>query len=232
MIDYVEQYLEAKRLVIEQNRPTCQKRFFEHVADKFLAFAKEKLDENEFKVAFDVLKGKPLPEIGAEMGCSGDSIRRSWHKIEPVLLEQIDFPAYRNENKTLSDENAKLRNENAKLREEVERLRTKIIELERTRDLSPTPFSTPLSELGFSTGTQIGLSDLGCKTLGDLVQLDELTIMKTRRLGPTVTAKIKDKLQPLGLHLGMDLLHMSDEDFTAIIDKLKAYLNKFLNTND
>lgn len=74
MIDYVEQYLEAKRLVIEQNRPTCQKRFFEHVADKFLAFAEEKLDENEFKVAFDVLKGKPLPEIGAEMGCSGDSI--------------------------------------------------------------------------------------------------------------------------------------------------------------
>ena len=104
--------------------------------------------------------------------------------------------------------------------------------MQRTRDLSPTPFSTPLSELGFSTGTQIGLSDLGCKTLGDLVQLDELTIMKTRRLGPTVTAKIKDKLQPLGLHLGMDLMHMSDEDFTAIIDKLKAYLNKFLNTND
>ena len=232
MIDYVEKYLEAKRLVIEQNRPTCQKRFFEHVADKFLAFAKEKLDENEFKMAFDVLKGKPLPEIGAEMGYSVDSIRRSWHKIEPVLLEQIDFPAYRNENKTLSDENAKLRNENAKLQEEVERLRTKIIELERTRDLSPTPFSTPLSELGFSTGTQIGLSDLGCKTLGDLVQLDKLTIMKTRRLGPTVTAKIKDKLQPLGLHLGMDLMHMSDEDFTAIIDKLKAYLNKFLNTND
>ena len=24
MKDYVEQYLEAKRLVIEQNRPTCQ----------------------------------------------------------------------------------------------------------------------------------------------------------------------------------------------------------------
>ena len=232
MKDYVEQYLEAKRLVIEQNRPTCQKRFFQHVADKFLAFAEEKLTEKELKVASGILKGKPLPEIGAEMGCSGDSIRLCWHKIEPVLLEQIDFPAYRNENKTLSDENAKLRDENAKLREEVERLRTKIIELERTRDLSPTPFSTPLSELGFSTGTQIGLSDLGCKTLGDLVQLDELTIMKTRRLGPTVTAKIKDKLQPLGLHLGMDLMHMSDEDFTAIIDKLKAYLNKFLNTND
>ena len=92
--------------------------------------------------------------------------------------------------------------------------------MERTRDLSPTPFSTPLSELGFSTGTQIGLSDLGCKTLGDLVQLDELTIMKTRRLGPTVTVKIKDKLQSLGLHLGMDLMHMSDEAFTAIINKL------------
>jgi hypothetical protein len=44
--------------------------------------------------------------------------------------------------------------------------------------------------------------------------------MKTRRLGPTVTAKIKDKLQPLGLHLGMDLMHMSDEEFTAIINKL------------
>ena len=210
MKDYVEQYLEAKRLVIEQNRPTCQKRFFQHVADKFLAFAEEKLTEKELKVASGILKGKPLPEIGAEMCCSGDSIRLCWHKIEPVLLEQIDFPAYRNENKTLSAENAKLR-------EEVERLRTKIIELERTRDLSSTPFSTPLSELGFSTGTQIGLSDLGCKTLGDLVQLDEMTIMKTRRLGPTVTAKIKKKLQTLGLHLGMDLMHMSDEDFTALI---------------
>ena len=51
MKDYVEQYLEAKRLVIEQNRPTCQKRFFQHVADKFLAFAEEKLTEKELKVA-------------------------------------------------------------------------------------------------------------------------------------------------------------------------------------
>jgi hypothetical protein len=31
------------------------------------------------------------------------------------------------------------------------------------------------------------------------------------------TAKIKKKLQTLGLHLGMDLMHMSDEDFTALI---------------
>ena len=104
MKDYVEQYLEAKRLVIEQNRPTCQKRFFQYFADKFLAFAEEKLTEKELKVASGILKGKPLPEIGAEMGCSGDSIRLCWHKIEPVLLEQIDFPAYRNDNKTLSDD--------------------------------------------------------------------------------------------------------------------------------
>ena len=107
MKDYVEQYLEAKRLVIEQNRPTCQKRFFQHVADKFLAFAEEKLTEKELKVASGILKGKPLPEIGAEMGYSGDSIRLYWHKIEPVLLEQIDFPAYRNENKTLREEGRK-----------------------------------------------------------------------------------------------------------------------------
>ena len=107
MKDYVEQYLEAKRLAIEQNRPTCQKRFFQHVADKFLAFAEEKLTEKELKVASGILKGKPLPEIGAEMGCSGDSIRLCWHKIEPVLLEQIDFPAYRNENKTLREEGRK-----------------------------------------------------------------------------------------------------------------------------
>ena len=107
MKDYVEKYLETKRLVIEQNRPTCQKRFFQHVAEKFLAFAKEKLTEKEVKVASGVLKGKPLPEIGAEMGYSGDSIRLYWHKIEPVLLEQIDFPAYRNENKTLREEGRK-----------------------------------------------------------------------------------------------------------------------------
>ena len=56
MKDYVEQYLEAKRLVIEQNRPTCQKRFFQHVADKFLAFAEEKLTEKELKVASGILK--------------------------------------------------------------------------------------------------------------------------------------------------------------------------------
>ena len=88
MKDYVEQYLEAKRLVIEQNRPTCQKRFFQHVAEKFLAFAKEKLTEKEVKVASGVLKGKPLPEIGAEMGYSGDSIRLYWHKIEPVMKKR------------------------------------------------------------------------------------------------------------------------------------------------
>ena len=58
MKDYVEQYLEAKRLVIEQNRPTCQKRFFEHVADKFLAFAEEKLTEKELKVASGILDAR------------------------------------------------------------------------------------------------------------------------------------------------------------------------------
>ena len=44
---------------------------------------------------------------------------------------------------------------------------------------------------------------------------------RVRFFGPTVTAKIKDKLQPLGLHLGMDLMHMSDEEFTAIISRLQ-----------
>ena len=97
----------------------------------------------------------------------------------------------------------------------------KIHELQRPRDFLSTPFNTDISKLGLTINSQIGLSELGCKNLGDLVQLDAMTVRRTRKLGPTVAFRIEEQLKTMGLHFGMDLIHMSDEDFDDLVHRLQ-----------
>ena len=198
----------------ETKNQLVQKKFIHHVLESMLVIAKEKLSDKELMIASGLLEGKTMPEMGAEMGYTGERIRQFWQEIEPVLLEQIDFPAIR-------EENQMLRNENAQLKEENEKLTAKIHELQRPRDFLSTPFNTDISKLGLTINSQIGLSELGCKNLGDLVQLDAMTVRRTRKLGPTVAFRIEEQLKTMGLHFGMDLIHMSDKDFDDLVHRLQ-----------
>ena len=259
----------------KDNHLSVQKRFLLRVIDGLISMAEDQLSEKDAQIAADILRGKSTIEISKGRGCTPESVRQSWCRIEPILLERFDQTALLEKNQALRkekqvldeekqalhDENDKLNkkikelekdikratyhrgslaspdgadtsrlmisenlalhNENARLRREIELLKAELTEDEHSRTLYSTPFATDISELGFTHRIVVALSELGCKTLGDVVQCDAMTIQMYRKLGRSALLSIQSRLRDMGLKLGMDLKNMSDEEFNAHVERLK-----------
>src|SRR5262245_44450541 len=62
-----------------------------------------------------------------------------------------------------------------------------------------------IDELGFSNRIQTCLVDLGVKTVGDLVQTPELSLVAKRNFGRKSLLEVRAKLAELGLSLGLTI---------------------------
>jgi DNA-directed RNA polymerase subunit alpha len=60
-------------------------------------------------------------------------------------------------------------------------------------------------EVGLSQRTAICLTTANIARIGDLVQMNEIELMRTPHVGPTALHEIKVMLAGLQLHLGMEV---------------------------
>lgn len=117
--------------------------------------------------------------------------------------------------------------ENLELKAEISRLKDEIRRLQidrRNRDLQATPFAKDLLDLGFSAPIYKSLMEAGCKTLADLLQYDAIRLLNIPNIGFSSVRKIKERLDLMGLSLGMDVYIMSDRDYNALVEKVNKIL--------
>ena len=213
----------------KDNEYNLQKRFLQKVFDCLITKARNYLSPKETRIAIELRRGDSTAEIGKKISRTSESVRHSWYKIEPILLEKFDNPTLQDENmvlreeiQTLTKDKQSLSDENNELIQKIDELEKELIKNSKHRALLSTPFGTDINSLGFSVRVTNGLMAINCKTLGDLVQFDLLTLTKAPKLGLRSVRDIEETLHNLGLRLGMDLVRMTDEEFDAHVERLNS----------
>jgi hypothetical protein len=195
---------------------TIRDRMLRSIIDQTIAIANDKLDKKDAEMVSSLLYGKSSLEIAKEMGYNDLYVRNHLHKAIPIIIDSLDYSALREENQRLLEENRELSEELNQIRERKQP--------SMLRNIRNTPFEVRIEKMDFSVRVINGLSELDCFTLADLVTTDELSLMKSRRMGGGSVNEIKSKLESLGLRLGMNLNRMSDGDFAKLVERLKPLM--------
>ena len=91
----------------------------------------------------------------------------------------------------------------------------------RDQTLQAAPFTRDLLDFGFSPHFY---RRSGIKTLADLLEYDENHLLNIPNIGRRAIDKIEERLDMMGLSLGMDLRNMSAQDFDALVENLNDFL--------
>lgn len=215
--DEIEKNEQTVKSLYEDNLWSIQDKFFKELSDSILDSVKDQLSEREFFIVSGVLKGKPTLEIAKEAGCNVETVRHNWHRIAPKLIELINDPTVRQEKEDLAEENQKLKDEINGVKDEIRRQQLN----RRDQALQAAPFTRDLLDFGFSPHFY---RRSGIKTLADLLEYDENHLLNIPNIGRRAIDKIQERLDMMGLSLGMDLRNMSDKDYNALVENVNNFL--------
>lgn len=218
LADEIQQEEQKVKRLYEDGQRTIQDKFFKELTDSIVDTVKDRLSERDFIIVSGVLKGKPTLEIAKEAGCNVETVRHNWHRITPKLIELINDSTVRQEKEDLAEENVK---------DEIRRLKAELSQLQtehRNRDLQASPLAKDLLDFGFSPHIYMTLSESGCKTLVDLLQYDAKRLLSLPNIGFASVRQIKERLDLMGLSLGMDLRTISDQKYDALVEKVNDFL--------
>lgn len=197
----------------QDNLISMQEKFLKELTDSIIDNCKDELCETDLIIVSGILKGRPTLDIANEIGYSTQYVRDSLRRLTPKLLEITINTKVRKEKQDLAEENKKLK-------DEISRLNS----IKHVRDLKSTPFAKDITEFGFEPRICNILIECGCNTLEDLLQYDKKSLLKLPKIGLGSIVAIKERLDQMGLSLGMDLQNMSDKDFNALVKKLNVSL--------
>ena len=216
----IQQEEQKVKRLYEDGQRTIQDKFFKELIDSIVDTVKDRLSERDFIIVSGVLKGKPTLEIAREVGCTMETVRHNWRRITPKLFEFLNYPTVRKEKGDLEEENQKLKNEISRLKDDIRRLQID----HRDQDLQAAPFTRDLLDFGFSPQIYRKLIRSGCITLADLLEYDGKRLLSIPNIGRRAINQIQERLDMMGLSLGMDLRNMSAQDFNALVEKVHDFL--------
>ena len=170
------------------------------------------LREREREILKRTTMGDNPDVIAAEYGISRERVVQIGALAALKISDTTDFEQLVNENKDL-------RENNKKLNEQVDYLNEKLSAYDWDRKLASTIFMKCIGDLPFSVRTQNALKSIYCETLGDVVRLDKIDLMKARNFGKKCFSEIDDYIIKHGLHWGMRLDLMSAEELASLSDK-------------
>ena len=173
------------------------------------------LKDRESGILTEIIKGVKLEDIGNAFGLTRERVMQIATKAANKLASIEDLKQIRDENKTLKEENNRLSKENNLLKKYITDQRITIDAYENSDKLHSTIFEKRLIDLNLTVRTQNGLKSLNCDTLGDVVKLDILMLMKARNFGKKSLTEIDEFIKRLGLHWGMNPEKMSVEELEA-----------------
>lgn len=225
--DEIQQNEQKVKSLYEDNLWSIQDKFFKELSDSIVDTVKDRLSERDFIIVSGVLKGKPTLEIAKEAGCNVETVRHNWHRITPKLIELINDPTVRQEKEDLAEENQKLKNDISRLKDDISGLKDDIRRLQidhREQNILVAPFNRDLLDFGFSPQIYRKLISSGCITLADLLEYDANHLLSIPNIGRRAIDKIEERLDMMGLSLGMDLRNMSAQDFNALVENVNDFL--------
>jgi len=196
-----------------EKRQSIQDRALRSLIDNSVLLAKDTLHDYEADVVSGLLQGKSSIEIAKELDLTREKVRQISLKAMPKFLSHLDYSEVR-------EENNELRKKADELQKEVDSLKQTNSVLGIARKIEGTPLSLELKKYGFSVRTLNKLDSIGCKNLVDVIKLDSITLLNKKNFGKGTIKAIENKLESIGLRLGMNLDSMSDEDFSDIVSRL------------
>lgn len=97
------------------------------------------------------------------------------------------------------------------------------VKMIETMRIPLTTMRIPLTTMNFSVGTMNVLTGNGLQTVGDLVRKTPTDILSMRQAGRKKLSEIEEKLEPMGLKLGMDISRYFVTGANAVIlDNIQA----------
>lgn len=213
LADEIQKRNQKIKSLYDETALSNQDRFLKELIDCIIESVKDQLSDKEFIIVSGVLKGRPTSEIAKEIGRTDNTVWNTWRRVMPKLFDILEYPTVCKEKEDLADENKKLK-------EEIKQLKS----AQRGRNLQATPFAKDLTDFGFPTHLCNKLLEFGCKSLADLLQYDTYHLLNIPKIGASSICQIKERLNLMGLSLGMDLQHMSDEDFNALVKRVNDFL--------
>lgn len=196
-----------------ENKQNIQDRALRSLIDNSVLLAKDTLHNYEADVVSGLLQGKSSIEIAKELDLTRERVRQISLKAIPKFLSHLDYSEVR-------EENNELRKKADDLQKEVDSLKQTNSVLWTAHKIEGTPLSLELKKYGFSVRTLNKLDSIGCKNLADIIKMDSLTLLNKKKFGNGTIKTIENKLESIGLRLGMNLDSMSDEDFSDIVSRL------------
>ena len=196
-----------------ENKQNIQDRALRSLIDNSVLLAKDTLHDYEADVVSGLLQGKSSIEIAKELDLTRERVRQISLKAIPKFLSHLDYSEVR-------EENNELRKKADELQKEVDSLKQTNSVLGIARKIEGTPLSLELKKYGFSVRTLNKLDSIGCKNLADIIKMDSITLLNKKNFGKATIKAIENKLESMGLRLGMNLDSMSDEDFSDIVSRL------------
>ena len=190
-----------------------QDRALRSLIDNSVLLAKDTLHDYEADVVSGLLQGKSCIEIANELNLTRERVRQISLKAIPKFLSHLDYSEVR-------EENNELRKKADELQKEVDSLKQTNSVLRIARKIEGTPLSLELKRYGFSVRTLNNLDSIGCKNLADIIKMDSITLLNKKNFGKGTIKAIENKLESIGLRLGMNLDSMSDEDFSDLVSRL------------
>lgn len=209
--DEIQKWNQKVMNLRQDNLISNQEKFLKELIDSIIDNCKDQLSEVELIIVSGILQGRPTQDIANEIGYTTQYVRHSLRRLTPMLLEITKYAKVRKEKQDLAKENKKLK-------DEIRRLNS----IKYVRDLKLTPFAKDITEFGFQPRICNLLLESGCNTLEDLLQFDERGLLKIPKLGVGSVTVIKERLDQMGLSLGMDLQNMSDKEFNALVKKVSV----------
>lgn len=168
------------------------------------------LSDRELGILSRITMGEKPQDIGVDYGLTIDRVFQIGAKAAAKISDLTEL-------EHLFDENKKLQKENRKLNQQIAILNDRLEKYESESKFSSTIFQKRISDLHLSVRTLNALQSLDCKTLGDVVQLEQSDLMKARNFGKKSLDELDYYITVHGLHWGMRLDLMTAEDLTSYI---------------
>ena len=189
------------------------------------------LTKEERQVLVGLMQGKSYHDISDELQLTYARIHQKEKEATNKILPFLNIA-------DLHLENMRVREENQRLYEEIQRLQAAQVNTAKhtdspskqprtstlSRNFQGTSFDRMIYDIGLTYRYLKPLSELGIRTIGDLVKLDKMTLVRSPKIGYDACKEIEEKLKALGLHLGMNLNNMSDKVFDTHVKRMSETL--------
>ena len=205
--------IEAKPQRVTQRRYLTQK-----LLTAAIDSASGVLTSDERQVLMGLVQEKSYYDIGEDLQLTKARIYQKEREATNKILPFLNIVELRLENERVREENQKLYEENQKLKNQQNPI--------TTRNLHGTPFDLRINDLGLTHRCLKPLKEFGIITIGDLVRLKKVDLVRSGKFRYDVCKQIEEKLNVHGLHLGMDLDYMSDEAFDDHVKRMSEKLGK------